>query len=243
MRTGTLTATGFVGSITGAVNGVTLSAGGPAADFLNATGAYSPPQGEVPAARNLAAGDGLSGGGDLAANRVFNVGANVDGSIVVNAGDIQVGVLASDAQHGARGGGGQHADVVAAGASGFMTGADKTLLIALAAAGPFLLIAGGTMSGDIRMVQNTKLRFTGGGGSFTNFLEGNVANSGRLSLFTNSVERLSISLGGLVTMLGLLAATGLKSGTLAAPPAGLVSGEFWEDTTDSAAHPTVRIAA
>jgi hypothetical protein len=36
--------------------------------------------------------------------------------------------LSGDAQHGARGGGTQHADVVAAGAAGFMTGADKTKL-------------------------------------------------------------------------------------------------------------------
>ena len=48
-----------------------------------------------------------------------------DSSITVNPNDITVGVI-SDTQHGARGGGTQHADVVAAGASGFMTGADKT---------------------------------------------------------------------------------------------------------------------
>lgn len=38
------------------------------------------------------------------------------------------GVLTNDAAHGVRGGGTQHADVVAAGADGFMTGADKTKL-------------------------------------------------------------------------------------------------------------------
>jgi hypothetical protein len=60
-------------------------------------------------ARTLTAGAGLTGGGDLSANRTFDVVANADGSIVVNANDVQVGVLATDAQHGVRGGGTQHA--------------------------------------------------------------------------------------------------------------------------------------
>ncbi len=84
-------------------------------------------------ARTITAGAGLTGGGDLSASRTLNVIANADASIVVNANDIQVGVLASDAQHGTRGGGTQHASVVAAGASGFMTGADKTKLDGIAA--------------------------------------------------------------------------------------------------------------
>lgn len=33
-----------------------------------------------------------------------------------------------------------------------------------------------------------------------------------------------------------------KSGTLASPPAGLVVGEVWSDTTDSATHPIARIS-
>lgn len=78
--------------------------------------------------RTLTAGNGMTGGGDLSVNRSFDVAANADGSIVVNANDVQVGILATDAQHGVRGGGTQHADVVAGGASGFMTGADKTKL-------------------------------------------------------------------------------------------------------------------
>lgn len=47
----------------------------------------------VPLARNLTAGAGLTGGGNLTADRTFNVVANGDGTIVVNADDIQVGVL------------------------------------------------------------------------------------------------------------------------------------------------------
>lgn len=76
---------------------------------------------------DVTAGAGLTGGGASGAV-TLNVGANGDGSIIVNANDVQVGVLATDAQHGVRGGGTQHANAVAGGAAGFMTGADKTKL-------------------------------------------------------------------------------------------------------------------
>lgn len=79
------------------------------------------------ASRNLIAGAGLTGGGDLSADRTFNIGANIDGSIVVNADDVQVGVLATDAQHGNRGGGGLH-DTANAFANGFMSFLDKVKL-------------------------------------------------------------------------------------------------------------------
>lgn len=62
-----------------------------------------------PLTRSITAGAGLTGGGDLSANRTLNVVANADGSIVVNADDVQVGVLATNAQHGNRGGGALHA--------------------------------------------------------------------------------------------------------------------------------------
>lgn len=81
----------------------------------------------VPLARLLTAGAGLTGGGDLSADRTFDVGANADGSILVNANDIQVGVLATDVQHGVRGGGTQHALATAL-AAGFMSAADFTKL-------------------------------------------------------------------------------------------------------------------
>ena len=58
----------------------------------------------------------------------LDVGANADGSIQVNANDIQVGVLATDAQHGTRGGGTLHAVAVPSGAAGFLSGADKQKL-------------------------------------------------------------------------------------------------------------------
>jgi len=45
------------------------------------------------ATRTLTAGAGMTGGGDLSANRTFDVVANADGTIVVNANDIQAGVM------------------------------------------------------------------------------------------------------------------------------------------------------
>ena len=74
-------------------------------------------------AAQLVAGAGLT----KTANTV-DVVAHADGSLVVSADAVQVGTLATDAQHGARGGGTQHAAAVAGGASGFLTGADKTKL-------------------------------------------------------------------------------------------------------------------
>ena len=85
------------------------------------------PSSAVASARNITSGAGLTGGGDLSADRTLVVGANADGSITVNADDIQVGVLATDAQHGSRGGGTQHS-VATTGTAGFMSATDKTKL-------------------------------------------------------------------------------------------------------------------
>ena len=105
--------------------------GGAASEFYHLTAAqHANAILAVPNTRTLTAGNGLTGGGDLTANRTFDVGANADGSITVNANDIQVGVLASDAQHGIRGGGTQHA-AATTGSNGFMSAADKTTLDAM----------------------------------------------------------------------------------------------------------------
>jgi hypothetical protein len=86
-----------------------------------------PTGGFVPSTRTLTAGGGLTGGGDLSADRSFDIVANADGSIVVNSNDIQVGILASDTQHGSRGGGTQHSAVTTS-VNGFMSSTDKTKL-------------------------------------------------------------------------------------------------------------------
>ncbi len=132
-RTGAVTAMGgdYEASLVTNDSGVSGATVADALDMLLAAiGAVV--SGFVPNGRTLTAGAGMTGGGDLSANRTFNVGANADGSVVVNADDIQVGVLATDAQHGVRGGGTQHAAATTS-VAGFMSSADKTKLDALGA--------------------------------------------------------------------------------------------------------------
>lgn len=88
--------------------------------------------GGIPTSRTVTAGAGLTGGGDLSVDRTIDVVANVDGSIVVSANDVKVGILASDAQHGSRGGGSTHSVAIAAGAAGFMSGAQASKLNSVA---------------------------------------------------------------------------------------------------------------
>lgn len=77
--------------------------------------------------------DTVAGAGLTETGSTIDVVANADGSMVINANDIQVGILATDAQHGSRGGGSQHS-VATGGAAGFMSAADKTKLDAIEAA-------------------------------------------------------------------------------------------------------------
>jgi hypothetical protein len=95
------------------------------------------------AVATVTAGAGLINSGS-ATNPVLDVVGNADGSIVVNPDDVQVGVLATDAQHGNRGGGGIHALVVAGGAAGFMSGTDKTKLDGIGTGATVQSITGGT---------------------------------------------------------------------------------------------------
>jgi phage-related tail fiber protein len=72
------------------------------------------------------AGQITAGAGLVKSGNTLDVVAHADGSIIVAADSVQLGVIATDAQHGVRAGGTTHAAVIAGGASGFMTGADKT---------------------------------------------------------------------------------------------------------------------
>lgn len=89
--------------------------------------------GDVQDTRQVIAGAGLTGGGDLSADRTIDVVANADGSIVVNANDIQVGILATDAQHGDLGGGSLH-DEATTSTAGFLSADDKLKLDGVAIA-------------------------------------------------------------------------------------------------------------
>lgn len=119
------------------------------------------------AATDMIAGTGLTGGGTLAANRTFNVAANADASIVVNANDIQVGVLATDAQHGVRGGGTQHA-VATGAAAGFVSAADKTKLDTYAATSATQTVRHSDVLGTLNALLAGTTRATVG--TFTNVL-------------------------------------------------------------------------
>lgn len=113
-------------------NVLTAIQGGTVSEFYHLTAAqHANAIIAVPNTRTLTAGTGLTGGGDLSADRTFNVVANADGSILANANDIQVGVLATDAQHGNRGGGSLHANATTS-TAGFMSAADKTRLDGIA---------------------------------------------------------------------------------------------------------------
>lgn len=102
------------------------------ADTTNPHSVTASQVGAPSTSRALTAGAGLTGGGDLSADRTFDVVANADGSIVVNANDIQVGVLASDAQHGNLGGGSLHAAATTS-VAGFLSATDKAKLDGIAA--------------------------------------------------------------------------------------------------------------
>jgi hypothetical protein len=115
----------------------------------------------------------LGGAGLVLTGNTFDVVAHADGSIVVNANDIQVGVLATDAQHGNRGGGALHADATTS-VAGFMSAADKTKIDAVS----------GTNTGDVTL---------GAIGSTPN------ANGATLTGQLLNLEPASASFGGIVT--------------------------------------------
>jgi len=87
---------------------------------------------KVPTSRTVTAGAGMTGGGDLSADRTLDVVA-ANASITVAADSITVGVLQTDAMHGNRGNGSQHT-VADASNNGFMSSTDKIALDALVAA-------------------------------------------------------------------------------------------------------------
>lgn len=119
------------------INGITYSLPTPLA-ILPSVGAG--------AGGTYVAGDGLT----ESPAGTFNVGANADGSLVVAANDVRVGVLATDAQHGTRGGGTLHAVAVAGVSAGFMSAAQATALAAAAVASATVLdgdAAGGALAG------------------------------------------------------------------------------------------------
>ena len=105
---------------------------------------------------------------------------------------------------------------------------------------------------DVRGTSNAQLRLISSGIVQLSYnpVNGSLVRIDSYGIGSDTVWRTS-SIGGaaLDTISMTLKADGqlllpvLKSGTLAAPPGGLVSGELWEDTTDDATDPIVRIRA
>jgi len=112
-------------------------------------------------------------------NLQLNVVANADGSIVVNPTDVQVGVLATDAQHGTRGGGTLHAAATSA-VDGFMQGADKAKLDALITNGASIPYVQGR-AGEI--VSNFSA-FEGDNSNFSSYVLDQAITPGLLGAFS-----------------------------------------------------------
>lgn len=69
---------------------------------------------------------------------------------------------------------------------------------------------------------------------------GNLANVAVSASASGETE--AYITGDMVTIDGMQKHLGYKTGTLAMPPANLIIGEVWADTTDSAVHPIYRIS-
>ena len=100
---------------------------------------------------SVTAGAGMTSSG-TATDPVLNVIANADGSIIVAADDVKVGVLATDAQHGNRGNGSLHT-VADASNAGFMAAADFAKLGNISTLGGLFFGLG--LDGDITYSSNT----------------------------------------------------------------------------------------
>ncbi len=102
--------------------------------------------------RQIIAGAGLTGGGNLGADRTLNVVA-ADSSIVVNADSLQVGVI-TDSHHGNRGGGALHA-LASGSAHGFMSSSDYSKLSVID--NPISWIYDSTTTRTLQLTDNYKV--------------------------------------------------------------------------------------
>lgn len=165
----------------------------------------------------LTAGAGMTGGGNLTAGRTFNVVANADGSIVVNADDIQVGVI-TDTQHGNRSGGSLHPGATTT-VAGFIkmttdlagTGASP-IVVAITGSGDTAILRCNTIAWDSALasptIQQSAIITASGHGAATtvsgqNSLGGGASIGGPLHLssgFGATSGSVDFQLGGTTTL-------------------------------------------
>jgi hypothetical protein len=128
------------------------------------------------------AGQVVPGAGLTKTGNQLDVGANPDGSIIVNADNIQVGTLATDGQHGNRGGGALHALATSA-TAGFISGPDQAALSAMQGELSKSIAAGGTITLTSGEAAAKAIRLTGAAASDTTVEF--PATNGREWLVTN----------------------------------------------------------
>lgn len=128
------------------------------------------------------------------------------------------GVLTNDTAHGNRGGGGIHADVVAAGASGFMNGTDKTKLDAL----------NSSNTGLARLFSEAD-GYDGANASLTGALTENIkffssaTTSGTVTPVANA-QAMCIRVAGTFTVSNTIDLNGLATSTIVAGQTGGTGG-------------------
>lgn len=128
----------------------------------------------------IGAGSPRGAGAGLVLNgNDLDVGANGDGSITVNADDIQVGTLASDSQHGTRGGGTQHSAATTS-VNGFMSSTDKSKLDG---------IATGATATTPQQESVTTQAITGTDTALSDTLNNTPYSNASVSLFLNGVQQ------------------------------------------------------
>jgi hypothetical protein len=153
-------------------------------------------------ARNTLVTPASAGTGMTYSAGAYNVNANADGSIVVSADDVKVGVLATDAQHGTRGGGTQHAASTTS-VNGFMSAADKTKLDAATSSPTASTLALRGVGGAISFGM---VSCTGIDGSGNSAVAGTFSVGGASTL--HAVSCTSVANSGNSTIGGTLTASG-----------------------------------
>lgn len=182
----------------------------------------------------------IAGNGLTKSGNTINVVANADGSIVSNADDIQIGTLATDGQHGNRGGGNLHA-VATQSVAGFLSATDKVKIdnlvsVSLATAGniPTTVTKSSSVVGtdgyaarsdhkhDISTATPSSLTI---GGSNSEGVATSLARSDHVHATPTAATPTGLSVGG-SNVLGSASTIALSDHVHALPAFGTIAGTF-----------------